>query len=98
MRLIGGSGAAERADRTASWIAAHSLADGLDALARAGLAAAPVLSGASVLRERGVRAGNPAMVDIPGDVLVKGFPFQLDRLPLAVQRDSPAVGADTKRC
>ncbi len=86
---ITGAGGAAR------WIAGETLASCLERLGRAGIAAAPVLDGGGVLRARGT-AWHMAMTMIPGDILVKGFPFQLETQPLAVHRDSPAIGAHSR--
>jgi crotonobetainyl-CoA:carnitine CoA-transferase CaiB-like acyl-CoA transferase len=93
--IIGLSDPAARLDRAAGWIAERTLAACLDVLTGAGLAVAPVLDGGDVLRDQGGR-WQTAMLTLPGGVLVKGFPFQLDGQPLAVHRDSPAIGAHSR--
>jgi len=93
--VIGLSDPAGRMDCATRWVAARPLAACLAAFGGAGLAAAPVLDGGGVLRGRG-GDWQTAMVMLPDDVLVKGFPFQLDGQPLAVRRDSPAVGAHSR--
>ena len=85
---------AERHRRTARWVGARAATVGLRALAAIGVAAAPVLDGAGVLAERG-RQWDMALASLPDGAPVKGFPFQLDRTPLAVTRVAPAIGADT---
>ncbi len=86
---------ARRLDGAALWVSGQTLAACLERCGDAGIAAAPVLDGGGVLRARG-SAWQMAMTMIPGDILVKGFPFQLETQPLAVHRDSPAVGAHSR--
>lgn len=61
----------------------------------AGLAAAPVLDGAGVMQLEGT-AWSHALARVDGDT-AKGFPFQIDTMPLAVASAAPAIGADTRR-
>ena len=84
----------ERHRRTVFWVGARDATAGMQALAAIGVATAPVLDGAGVLAERG-RQWDMALARSPDGAPVKGFPFQLDRTPLAVTRDAPAIGADT---
>ena len=62
--------------------------------AAAGIAAAAVLDGRGVLDARGTY-WRTAMASLEDGGLVKGFPFQLQRAPLAVAADAPQIGADT---
>jgi crotonobetainyl-CoA:carnitine CoA-transferase CaiB-like acyl-CoA transferase len=76
------------------WCASRTAAECVAALNAVGIAAAPSLDGAGVLAERG-RLWSAAIIDRPGDGLVKGFPFQLDHAPLAIGSGAPDIGADT---
>jgi crotonobetainyl-CoA:carnitine CoA-transferase CaiB-like acyl-CoA transferase len=82
-------------DALARWIAARAARAAVDALAQAGVAAAPALDGAGLLDHRGSLWGG-ALIRTEDGAFVKGFPFQLDATPLAVHRDAPRVGADTE--
>ncbi len=85
---------ANRRDSAARWVGAHPVPEALRALAAIKVAAAPVLDGPGVLAQRG-REWNMALAALPKGGLAKGFPFQLDREPLAISRAAPAIGADT---
>lgn len=75
------------------WIAGKSAGDAIAALRRAGVAAAPVLSGVEALAK--ARQAGRTLAAAPGGGLVKGFPFQSARAPFAVRKAAPAVGEDT---
>lgn len=64
------------------------------ALGRIGLAVAPVLDGAGILHREGAFWSH-ALQRQDGH-LVKGFPFQIDDMPLAIERPSPSIGVDTR--
>ncbi|HKO09277.1 MAG TPA: CoA transferase [Alphaproteobacteria bacterium] len=96
--LIGDGGkaasAVELGTALARWLGERPLAAATAALASAGIAAAPVLDGKQALEERG-RLWRIAIAETAAGVAVKGFPFQLERAPLAIEREAPAIGADT---
>jgi crotonobetainyl-CoA:carnitine CoA-transferase CaiB-like acyl-CoA transferase len=83
------------AERLRGWLEGRSRAEAAQALCAIGIAAAPVLDGAEVLRAR-ERDWRFAIVPLDGENLTKGFPFQFRYLPMAVHRDAPHIGADTE--
>ena len=62
-------------------------------LVASGLKAAPVTDGRGVLAREG-EAWSYALRRMDRDI-VKGFPFQIDEAPLAIERDVPHVGEHT---
>ena len=87
-----GAGAPEDALR--QWLAGRSAAAAVAILAKHGIAAAEVLDGRQVLARQG-SLWKHALQRLPQGALVKGFPHQFSRRPLKVERDAPAIGADT---
>lgn len=76
-----------------SYIAGMKSDQAIEAIRQAGLAVAPVLDGAGVLRLEH-ETWSHAMQRID-DQMVKGFPFQIDEQPLTIDRPAPGVGAHT---
>ena len=92
---VGGAGVA-RADSAgesglANQIATLSADDAVSMLRSKGIGAAIVLAGSEMYLANAAR-GNDVFVRSPNGDLVKGFPFQLQRSPMNIHRDSPAVG------
>jgi crotonobetainyl-CoA:carnitine CoA-transferase CaiB-like acyl-CoA transferase len=90
------AGAVSIDQRLRGWIGVRQREEVIHILHGAGIAAAPVLTGAEVLRERG-RQWHFAIVDAVEGGFTKGFPFQLRRAPLTIARAAPHVGADTEQ-
>lgn len=76
-----------------SYIAGMKSDQAIVAIRQAGLAIAPVVDGAGILRLEH-EGWSHAMQRFDGQ-MVKGFPFQIDEEPLAIERPAPSVGADT---
>jgi len=76
------------------WVGERDAATAVDALTRAGIAAAPALDGTGVLDHRD-RLWGDALARADDGELLKGFPFQLGESPLSIRRDAPRVGANT---
>ena len=76
------------------WMRSHAQDVAVERLLAAGLAAAPVLDGPQVLQRAG-QGWEFAMARLADGALVKGFPFQLDRDPLAVAGGAAHCGADS---
>ncbi|MBL8688047.1 MAG: CoA transferase [Rhodospirillaceae bacterium] len=91
-RAVPGTGAPEARLRT--WVAGRSAQQGADDLTAAGIAAAVVLDGTGMMAHAG-NLWSTAMLRLDEGALVKGFPFQLDAMPLRIVRDAPKAGADT---
>jgi crotonobetainyl-CoA:carnitine CoA-transferase CaiB-like acyl-CoA transferase len=85
----------ERAAALAHWIAARTADAAVVALERAGAAAAVVLTASEVF-EAWQETPSFALTQAPDGSLAKGFPFQLDRQPLRVDRNAPVLGTDTR--
>jgi len=82
-------------ERVSRHVAAFPSDQVIAALRAAGLAAAPVLDGAGVMQLEGT-AWTHALSRADGGV-VKGFPFQIDAMPLVIESSAPSIGADTRR-
>lgn len=80
----------------AAWIAGRDGATAVLDLAALSIAAAPVLGGRDLAGQEG-RLWSMAMAHATDGAWLKGFPFQLDSVPLSIRRDAPAIGADTAR-
>jgi crotonobetainyl-CoA:carnitine CoA-transferase CaiB-like acyl-CoA transferase len=61
-----------------------------------GLSAAPVLDGGGVLARHGAEWSH-AMLHEPGGAMVKGFPVQVEEMPLEIRHPAPGVGAHTRQ-
>ncbi len=81
-------------DRVAAWCAARPASDAADVLTAAGLAAAPVHDGASLIRNRQL-AGQTLVWRENGEI-VKGRPYGFDGAPLNIGRDAPDLGQHTR--
>jgi len=81
-------------DRVAAWCAARPASDAVDVLTAAGLAAAPVRDGASLIQERQL-AGQTLVWRGNGEI-VKGRPYSLDGAQLSISRDAPDLGQHTR--
>jgi crotonobetainyl-CoA:carnitine CoA-transferase CaiB-like acyl-CoA transferase len=92
-RAIVGEGE-DLGDRVAAWCAARPASDAADVLAAAGLAAAPVRDGASLIQERQL-AGQTLVWRENGEI-VKGRPYGFDGAPLMISRDAPDLGQHTR--
>lgn len=77
------------------WVATLGARQASEALQRLRVAAAPVLSGAQVLGRRN-EFWRDALQTSPEGACVKGFPLQFDQAPLAIHREAPVIGADTR--
>ncbi|MCO5090226.1 CaiB/BaiF CoA-transferase family protein [Bosea sp. (in: a-proteobacteria)] len=75
-----------------AWIASRPGAEAVASLEAAGIAAAPVLDGHSLLSLQHQLWDN-ALSRTDGGDLVKGFPFQLSEAPLRITRDAPGIGS-----
>jgi crotonobetainyl-CoA:carnitine CoA-transferase CaiB-like acyl-CoA transferase len=75
----------------ATWIAGEPAAARADALAKLGIAAAPVLDGRAVLDGRG-KLWTSALIEAADGMLLKGTPFQFGGAPAEAVREAPAVG------
>ena len=85
----------ERSDAVRQWVAGVRSTDSVQAFSQVGLAAAQVLDGPGVLAAWGTH-WQAAVARLDDGTLVKGFPFELEREPLAISRAAPKVGADTQ--
>lgn len=92
---VGNLDAAACAAGLGHWIARRSSAEGVLALRACGVAAAPVLNGAEVLRQQGA-LWDQALQRSPQGTLVKGFPMQFDQRPMTISREAPIIGADSE--
>jgi crotonobetainyl-CoA:carnitine CoA-transferase CaiB-like acyl-CoA transferase len=84
----------ELAESVAAWCAVRSASDAADVFAAAGLAAAPVRDGASLIRERAL-AGQTLIWRENGEI-VKGRPYSFDDAGLNIRRDAPDLGQHTQ--
>jgi crotonobetainyl-CoA:carnitine CoA-transferase CaiB-like acyl-CoA transferase len=78
----------------AAWCAARPASEAADVLSAAGLAAAPALDGASLIRERQL-AGQTLVWRGNGEI-VKGRPYSFDGAQLNISRDAPDLGQHTR--
>lgn len=90
--IVGGD--EDLGDRVAAWCAARPASEAADALTAAGLAAAPVRDGASLIRERQL-AGQTLVWRGNGEV-VKGRPYDFGGAQLSISRDAPDLGQHTE--
>lgn len=81
------------ADRVAAWCAVRPASEAANVLAAAGLAAAAVRDGASLIRERQL-AGQTLIWRENGEI-VKGRPYGFDGEQLEISRDAPDLGQHT---
>jgi crotonobetainyl-CoA:carnitine CoA-transferase CaiB-like acyl-CoA transferase len=81
-------------DRVAAWCAVRPASDAADVLTAAGLAAAAVRDGASLIRERQL-AGQTLVWRENGEI-VKGRPYGFDGTQLNISRDAPDLGQHTR--
>jgi len=77
-----------------SWTASIPALDCVKILKGAGIAASPVNNASQVLQKMG-QDWHWAMLNMPDDRMVKGFPFQLRDDPLAVTAPAVPLGTDT---
>ncbi|WP_426413363.1 CaiB/BaiF CoA transferase family protein [Bradyrhizobium ganzhouense] len=89
--IVGGN--EDLSDRLAAWCAARPASEAVDVLTAAGLAAASVRDGASLIRERQL-AGQTLVWRENGEV-VKGRPYGFDGAQLNISRDAPDLGQHT---
>ncbi|WP_375784444.1 CaiB/BaiF CoA transferase family protein [Bradyrhizobium sp. Pha-3] len=82
------------ADCVASWCCVRPAAEAAQVLSTAGLAAAVVRDGASLIRERQL-AGQTLVWRGNGEV-VKGRPYSVDGVQLEISRDAPDLGQHTR--
>lgn len=75
------------------YVASRSSVEAIAELRQAGLAVAPVLDGGGIL-ELETGFWSHAIQRFDGQT-VKGFPFQIDELPLTIERGAPDVGMHT---
>ena len=75
----------------ATWIAGEPAAARADALAKLGIAAAPVLDGRAVLNGGG-KLWTSALIEAADGMLLKGTPFLVGGAPAEAVREAPAVG------
>ena len=80
--------------RFRDWCGGQTADAAVARLRRAGIAAAPALTGKELLQDAG-RLWSFALERAPDGQLLKGFPFQLRNTPLSIKRHAPAIGADT---
>jgi crotonobetainyl-CoA:carnitine CoA-transferase CaiB-like acyl-CoA transferase len=90
--IVGGD--EELSDRLAAWCAARPASDAAGVLAAAGLAAAIVHDGASLIREP--QLAGQTLVWREGGEIVKGRPYSFDGAPLDISRDAPDLGQHTQ--
>jgi crotonobetainyl-CoA:carnitine CoA-transferase CaiB-like acyl-CoA transferase len=90
--IVGGD--EDLGDRVAAWCAVRPSSDVADVLTAAGLAAAAVRDGASLIRERQL-AGQTLVWRGNGEI-VKGRPYSLDGAQLNISRDAPDLGQHTR--
>ncbi|RDJ19778.1 hypothetical protein DWF00_28165 [Bosea caraganae] len=76
------------------WIAERPASEAVPALAAAGIAAAMVHNGKSLLGQQH-RLWDSALARAEDGGLLKGFPFQLAEAPLRIECDAPGVGSHT---
>ena len=83
------------AEELSAWAGDRSKKAAAETLQRLGIAAAPV-HGAADLAELSAADYGWAIVRGPDGALVKGFPFQFRRTPLAVRSRAPDLGEHTE--
>ena len=81
-------------ENISDWAGSTSTSALIASLKVSGVGAAVVKSSVGMLRAF-EDADSPIFVRSPNGDLVKGFPFQFDRSPLRIERDSPDVGQHT---
>lgn len=88
-----GAPPADIAARLAEVIARRTAEEAVAFVVSSGGKAAVVADGAAMMAAEG-RLWSHALARVDG-AMVKGFPFQFDETPMAVESDAPHVGADT---
>jgi len=81
-------------DCVASWCVVRPASEAADVLSAAGLAAALVSDGASLIRDR--RLAGETLIWCENGEIVKGRPYSFDDAPLNISRDAPDLGQHTR--